>query len=57
MEVFQIFCRYHEACLQLFRNPKEITSVQRNDTVKLPQEYPMKYVVRSIENLPGKFGL
>ena len=57
MEVFQIFCRYHEACLQLFRNPKEIKSVQRNDTVKLPQEYPMKYVVRSTENLPGKFGL
>ena len=43
--------------MQLFKNPKEIKSVQRNDTVKLPQKYPMKYVVKSTENLPGKFGL
>ena len=29
--VFRIFYRYHEKCLQLYKNPKEIKSAQRND--------------------------
>ena len=40
--------------MQLFRNPKEINSAQRNDPDKLPEEYPIKYVARSIKNLPDK---
>ena len=55
MEVLQILSRYNEKCSQFFRNPKEINSAQRNDPDKLPEEYPMKYVVRSIKNLPDKF--
>ena len=54
VEVFQIFCRYHEKCLQLFKIPKEIKSAQRNDPDKLFEEYAMKYVARSIKNLPDQ---
>ena len=54
VEVFKIFCRYHKKCLQLFRNPKEIKSAQSNDPGKLPEKYGMKYVARSIKNLPDK---
>ena len=55
MEVFKIFYRHHEKYLQLFINPKEIKSAQRNDPDKLPEEYTMKYVARPIKNLPDKF--
>ena len=53
VEVFQIFCRYYEKCLQLFKNPKEIKSPKRK--YKLPEEYNMRYVERSINNLPDKW--
>ena len=53
VEVFQIFCRYYEKCLQLFKNPKEIKSAQH--PVKLPEEYAMRYITRYIRILPDKF--
>ena len=55
VEVFQIFCRYYEKCLQLFKTPKEIKSAQRNDPVKLPEEYAMRYIARYIKILPDTF--
>ena len=40
----------------MFENPKEVQSAQRNDPDKLPaEEYAMRYVARSIRNLPDKF--
>ena len=55
VEVSKIFHGHHEKYLQLFRNPKDIKFSQRNDPVKLPEEYAMKYVARSIKNLSDKF--
>ena len=55
MEVFQIFCRYHEKCLKLFKSSKEIESAQCNRPDKLSEEYAMIYVERSIKNIPDKF--
>ena len=55
VKVFPVICRYHEKCLQLFKNPKEISSAQCNNPDKLPEEYAMRYVARSIKNLPDKF--
>ena len=55
VEVFQIFCRYREKCLQLFKSSKEIESAQCNRPDKLSEEYAMIYVERSIKNIPDKF--
>ena len=52
---FKSYRRYHEKYLQLFKKPKEIKPAQRNDLDKLPEEYAMKCVARSIKNLPDKF--
>ena len=54
LEVFQIVFWYHEKRLQLFKNPKEIKSPQRNDPDKLLEEYDMRYQERSIKNLAKK---
>ena len=55
VEVSKTFHGPHEKYLQLFRNPKDIKFSQRNNPVKLPEEYAMKYVARSIKNLSDKF--
>ena len=55
VEVSKTFHGHHEKYLQLFRNPKDIKFSQRNNPVKLPEEYAMKYVARSIKNLSDKF--
>lgn len=49
-----ILHRYHERCLQLFENPKEMQSAQRDDPIKSPEECAIRYVARSIRNLPDK---
>ena len=55
VEFFQIFCRYHEECLQLFKNPKDFRSAQRIDPVKLPEEHAMRCIARFFKNSPDKF--
>ena len=49
-----ILSRYHERCLQAFKNPKEIKNAQRDDPLKSPEEYAVRYVARSIRNSPDK---
>ena len=46
--------RYHEKCLQDFENPKNIQSAQRDNPKKSPEEYAIRYVVRSIQNQPER---
>ena len=46
--------RYHEKCLQLFENPKEIKSAQRDEPIRSPEEFAVRYVARSIRNVPEK---
>ena len=48
------FHRYHEKCLKLFQNPKEIASAKRDNAAKSPELLALKYVSRSIRNLPDK---
>ena len=44
-------CRYHEKCLKLFQNPKEIASAKNDSS---PDLSALKYVSRSIKNFPDK---
>ena len=37
------------------KNPAEIKASQQNNSVKLPEEWSMKYVTRSIRNLRDIF--
>ena len=48
------FHRYHEKCLKLFQNPKEIASAKRDNAAKSPELLALKYVSRSVRNLPDK---
>ena len=47
--------QYHEKCLKLFQNPKEMKAAQCNDRVRFPEECAMKYIARLIRHLPDKF--
>lgn len=47
--------KYHEKCLQLIKNPKEIKTAQCYDPVRLSEECVIKHVARSIRNLLDKF--
>ena len=49
-----ILLRYHEKCLKLFQNPKEIASAMHDNQIKSPEIPTLKYVSRSIRNLPDK---
>ena len=40
--------------MQLCENPKEIQSAKRDDPIKSPEECGIRYVARSIRNLPDK---
>ena len=51
---FPPFHRYHDKCLKLFQNPKEIASAKRDNAAKSPELLALKYVSRSIRNLPDK---
>ena len=51
---FSPFHRYHKKCLKLFQNPKEIASAKRDNAAKLPELLALKYVSRSIRDLPDK---
>ena len=52
--LFPPFHRFHEKCLKLFQNPKEIASAKRDNAAKSPELLALKYVSRSIRNLPDK---
>ena len=54
LQRFLFSLRYHENCLQLFENPKEIKSAQRDDPLRSPEECALRYIARSIRNAPDK---
>ena len=47
--------KYHEKCLQLIKNPKEIKTAHCYDPVRLSKECVIKHAARSIRNLLDKF--
>ena len=46
--------KYHEKYLKLLQNPKEIASAKLDNPIKSPEIPALKYVSRSIRNLPDK---
>ena len=54
LQRFLFSLRYHEKCLQLFENPKEIKTAQRDDPLRSPEKCALHYIVRSIRNVSDK---